>query len=130
MQNPNLLNPSNLAFLGDAVYSLLVRERLSEVNRPSGKLHSLSVKFVCAGSQEKGFLLIEPLLTEQETAGFKRGRNMPSGSIPKAASSKTYHTATGLEVLFGWLYLKKELDRLNSLFSVIWEGICADNSFE
>ena len=130
MQNPNLLSPSNLAFLGDAVYSLLVRERLSTTSRPSGKLHSLSVKFVCASAQEKGFSLIEPLLTEQEIAVFKRGRNMHSGSIPKGASSKTYHTATGLEVLFGWLYLKKDLDRINSLFSVIWEGICADNSFE
>ena len=74
-ENPNLLSPSVLAFVGDAVYGLYVRTALAGVNRPSGELHRLSVTMVNASAQAKAFEVIKPLLTEGETAVFKRGRN-------------------------------------------------------
>ncbi len=120
MVNPQQLNPATLAFMGDGVYTLLVRERLSAVSRPSGELHSLSVKLVNATAQAKSFKLIEPMLTEQETAIFKRGRNAHTNTTPKNSTNGEYHTATGLETLFGFLYLGGQVERMQELFSVIW----------
>ena len=120
MENPKLLSPSVLAFVGDAVYGLYVRTALAEVNRPSGELHRLSVKLVNAAAQAKAFLLIQELLTEDEMAIFKRGRNFHTNSKPQSASGGEYHTATGLECLFGYLYLKGESSRADELFKTIW----------
>ncbi|MBQ7288890.1 MAG: ribonuclease III [Clostridia bacterium] len=122
MENPQLLSPSTLAFVGDGVYGLLVRERLAEVNRPAGELHNLSVKMVNANAQAEAFGRIAPLLTEQELSIFKRGRNFHTTSIPKSSDCGRYHTATGLEALFGYLYLKGNKSRLETLFAAIWEG--------
>ncbi len=121
MENPNLLSPSVLAFVGDAVYGLMVRTALSEVNRPSGELHKLSVKLVNATAQADAYKIIEPLLSEKEISVFKRGRNFKTGNTPKNSSGGDYHTATGLETLFGFLYLSGEKDRLETLFNLIWE---------
>ena len=121
MDNPNLLSPSVLAFVGDAVYGLMVRTALAEVNRPSGELHKLSVKLVNACAQAEAFKLIEPRLSEKELSVFKRGRNFKTGNTPKNARGGDYHTATGLEVLFGWLYLNRETDRAQELFNIIWQ---------
>lgn len=123
MDNPKMLSPSTLAFVGDAVFGLLVRAKLSEIERPVGELHKRSVDFVNANAQAEGFALIEPLLNEDEISVFKRGRNNHVGQIPKSTTVGVYHVATGLEALFGFLYLKNENERLNELFSVIWEGI-------
>lgn len=122
MENPNLLSPSVLAFVGDAVYGLYVRTKLSEVNRPSGELHKLSVKLVNATAQAEAFKLIEPMLTEKELSVFKRGRNFHTGNTPKNSTGGEYHTATGLETLFGFLYLSNENDRANELFNIIWQS--------
>ena len=84
MENPKLLSPSVLAFVGDAVYGLYVRTALSEVNRPSGELHKLSVKLVNATAQAEAFKLIEPELSEKELSVFKRGRNFKTGNTPRA----------------------------------------------
>lgn len=126
MDNVNLLSPSVLAFVGDAVYGLYVRTRLAEVNRSSGDLHSLSVKYVSAVSQAKAFKLIEPELTEREMIIFKRGRNFHTGNTPKSASGGEYHTATGLECLFGYLHLAGENDRASQLFEIIWNNQTAE----
>lgn len=120
MDNPNLLSPSVLAFVGDAVYGLLVRTRLAENNRPSGELHKLSVKLVNASAQAKAFELIKPLLTEKEISVFKRGRNFHTGNTPKNSTGFEYHTATGLETLFGYLYLSENHRRFQELFDIIW----------
>ena len=117
-----LLNPSVLSFVGDAVYGLLVREKLSTVNRPSGQLHSLSVKLVNAVSQARAYAFIEPDLSEEEIAVFKRGRNFHTGNTPKNATKGEYHTATGLETLFGFLHLSGKQDRITELFNKIWEN--------
>ncbi len=121
MNNPNLLSPSVLCFVGDAVYGLLVREKLAEINRPSGELHKLSVRLVNAVSQAKAYSLIEPMLTEKEIGIFKRGRNFHTSSTPKSATSGEYHTATGLECLFGFLHLNGETERIKEIFNRIWE---------
>ncbi len=122
MENPNLLSPSVLAFVGDAVYGLYVRKKLAEVNRPSGELHKLSVKLVNAVAQSCAFKIIEPQLSEQELAVFKRGRNFHTSTTPKSATKGEYHTATGLESLFGYLYLSGQNVRANELFEMIWKN--------
>ena len=121
MENPNLLSPSVLAFVGDAVYGLMVRTALAEVNGPSGELHKLSVKLVNATAQAEAYKIIEPELSEKEVMVFKRGRNFKTGNTPKNSSGGDYHTATGLETLFGFLYLSGENDRLKTLFNIIWK---------
>ena len=122
-ENPDLLSPSVLAFVGDAVYGLYVRTALAEINRPSGELHRLSVKAVNAAAQADAFSLIEPVLDEKEISVFKRGRNFHTSSSPKSATAGQYHTATGLECLFGWLCLSGRTSRADELFGVIKENI-------
>ena len=122
MENPDLLSPSVLCFVGDAVYGLYVRTALAEVNRPSGELHRLSVEYVKASAQAEAFGLIEPLLTSKEVSVFKRGRNFHTSTTPKSATNREYHTATGLECLFGFLYLSGQESRARQLFGIIWEG--------
>ncbi len=123
MQNPKLLSPSTLAFVGDAVYGVMVRSRLAEIERPVGELHKRSVEYVNANAQSDAFELIKDELTEEEMSIYKRGRNNHVGQVPKNATSGVYHSATGVEALFGFLYLKGETERLNMLFSLIWDGI-------
>lgn len=123
MENINLTNPSVLAFVGDAVYTLLVRESLSNINRPSGKLHSSSVKLVNAAAQAEAFLVIEPILNETELTVFKRGRNFHTTTTPKNVTNAQYHTATGLECLFGYLYLDGKQERIEELFGKIKENL-------
>lgn len=120
MDNVKLLSPSVLAFVGDGVYGLCVRTRLSLVNRPSGDLHKLSVDYVRASAQAKAFKIIEPLLNDTEKDIFKRGRNFRTSHSPKSATNREYHIATGLETLFGFLYLNGETARFNELFDIIW----------
>ena len=120
-----LLSPSVLSFVGDAVFGLLVREKLAEINRPSGELHSASVRFVSATGQVKAFEIIRDALTEEEITVFKRGRNFHTGRTPKNTSGSDYHIATGVETLFGYLHLCGEENRVNELFSLIWKDFSA-----
>ena len=111
------LSPLALAFVGDGVYSLMVRERLlSEANRPVSDLHRLAVREVRAEAQATAMAKILPLLTEEEEAVFKRGRNAHT-----ARSGADYHRATGLESLFGYLYLAGRIDRVRELFALCVE---------
>lgn len=120
--NPNLLSPLSLAFVGDAVFSVLTRERLAVSGINASKLHGLSIKLVNAGAQAAGMEKIMPMLTQTELAVFKRGRNAHTGNVPKNASAGEYHTATGLEALFGYLHLCGERARIAELFEVIWQA--------
>lgn len=111
------LSPLALAFVGDGVYSLMVRERLlAQANRPVNDLHRLAVAEVRAEAQADAARRLLPILTEEETAVFKRGRNAHT-----ARSGADYHNATGLESLFGWLYLSDRLERVRELFSLCME---------
>lgn len=118
--NPRDLSPLTLAYVGDAIYELLVRERLvCEANRPVNDLHRLSVKSVKASAQKQAMDALMPFLTEEEITIFKRGRNAKSNSTPKNAKEGDYHWATGFECLFGYLYLNNQQDRLLELFNTI-----------
>lgn len=106
-----------LAHVGDAVYELLVRTSLCEDGHTSVReLHRLSVSLVKAASQAEASKRILPLLDDEELAVFRRGRNAQVNTVPHSADIVDYHAATGLEALFGWLYLLGRSDRLRFLY--------------
>lgn len=116
-QNPKLLSPLTLAFVGDGVYELLVRKRIVEAgSMPPKKLNAHKVEMVRASAQAAVYDGLEPLLTEDERDMLKRGRNAHTGSVPKNAQMADYRKATGVEALFGFLYLKGDWERLYFLF--------------
>lgn len=119
----NNLSPGTLAFVGDAYFGLLVRTKLSEINRPAGELHTESVKLVKASAQAEGFSAVEESLSEKELSVFKRGRNAHVHSVPKNSSVRDYHIATGLEALFGYLHLSGQSERAEEIFSIIWSKV-------
>ncbi len=111
-----------LAHLGDAVYELLVRTWLCVHGKATGKvLHRATVALVCASEQSRRAERILPLLTAEETAVYKRGRNANVHTVPRSASHAEYHAATALECLLGWLYLRGEKARIEALFAVMME---------
>ena len=121
----DLLKLSNLglAYLGDAVYEVMVRSRMVLRGKLTpGKLHQAALDYVAAPRQAAMTEKILPLLTEEEERIFKRGRNANPHSHPKGATRQEYQIATGLEALFGWLYLNGENDRLNALFEAMTAG--------
>lgn len=109
-----------LAHMGDCVFELLVRRSLCiRGTLTAGALHRETVAQVCARAQAKAVRSILPVLSERETAVYKRGRNAHSHVAPKNTSEGEYHAATGLETLFGWLYLREETERIEELFALI-----------
>lgn len=116
--DPKLLSPLALAFVGDGVYDLFVRERLvCEANRPVKKLNEEKVAIVRCSSQAKLVERLMPILTEEELDVLKRGRNAHTQHIPKNATSADYHSATALEALLGYLYLAGRIERIRELLS-------------
>lgn len=114
-----MYSPLTLAFLGDAVYSLLVRNMLTLYeNKPTGKLHKESIGYVNAAFQAQMIKELMPHLTENEITVFKRGRNAHSSHSPKNQSEADYRYATGFESLYGYLYLQGDLKRINELFNI------------
>lgn len=111
-----------LAHMGDAVYELLVRTWLCAHGKATGKgLHRATVALVCAPKQAELAQRILPLLTEEEQAVFRRGRNANVHSTPTHASRAQYQQATALEALLGWLHLSGRHDRVEQLFAVMME---------
>ncbi len=112
-----------LAYLGDAVYEVMVRAWLCLHGKLTpGRLHRAALSYVAAPRQAALAEQLMPLLTEEETQVYKRGRNASPHSHPRGATRREYQMATGLEALFGWLYLRGETDRLNALFAAMMEG--------
>ncbi len=112
-----------LAHLGDAVYELLVRSMLILEGETTGNhLHQSTTALVCAPAQASAADLLLPHLTAEEIGYFRRGRNADVHNIPKNATHSQYSKATGLEALFGALYLLGQTDRLRALFAIIMEG--------
>ena len=119
-----LLSPLTLAFVGDAAYELMVRRQLITAgSMPVGKLHKLAVDRVKAGAQALAFDKLCELATEKELAVLKRGRNASGVRPPKHADTAAYRKATGVEALFGYLYLQGEEERLLQLFEVVQQCI-------
>ena len=115
------MNPLSLAFMGDGVLELLVRQHLVERSRLlPGKLHAEAVRYVSARSQFLEMKLLEPMLTEEEHAVFRRGKNANKATVAKHASVEEYRTSTGFECLLGWLYLKGRNERIMELMAVLW----------
>ncbi len=112
----NTVSSANLAYLGDCVYELFVREYL--VKKSAQKPSVESLKFVTAHVQSGAIEKLLPHLTEAETDAYKRGRNCVHSSVPKSSTALEYRRATGLEALFGWLYLRGEHGRLRELFDI------------
>ena len=111
-----------LAHLGDGVYELLVRAWLCAHGRATGKgLHRAAVELVKAPAQAERAERILPLLTEEEAAVYKRGRNAHVHTVPHSASRADYLKATALECLLGDLYLRGQRERINELFAVMME---------
>ena len=111
-----------LAHMGDAVFEVLVRTWLCAHGKATGKgLHQATIRLVCAESQAENAQRILPLLTEEELAVFKRGRNAQVHSVPGHASRAQYGEATALEALLGWLWLKGRRERINELFEKMME---------
>ncbi len=115
---------TTLAFLGDAVFEVLVRTRLvCQTRLTPSKLHAQAVKVVSAKAQYNALKLIQPMLTQEETAVMRRGKNTAKTTAAKNALPLHYSFATGLEAVFGYLYLKNEKDRIQELFNIIWDNV-------
>lgn len=122
--DPNLLSALGLAYIGDCIYEILVREYIiSKGNVPVKRLHISTVSIVCAKGQSDAMTVIMPVLTEQEVSMYKRGRNANGNNVPKNADAQEYRRATGLESLFGYLYLSRQTERIEELFSLIKESL-------
>ncbi len=114
----NNYSSASLAYLGDCALEICVREYLVRERglSSSAKLNKAALDFVRAPKQAQAMKNILPLLTEQEEAIFKRGRNVGHTSTPKSATVSEYRSATGMEALFGWLWLADKKERINELF--------------
>lgn len=112
-------NPLSLAYVGDTVWDLLVRRSLLRSSAQAGTLHKRAVAQVNAGAQAEAFLRIEPHLTEAESDIARRGGNAHAHhAAPKNQDPLAYSRATGLEALFGYLYLSGQLERIAELFAL------------
>ena len=122
-QQVNAISNLGLAHLGDGVYELMCRSYLCTKGEHTVKrLHKDAVNLVTAPTQARLVQKILPVLTEDEAAYYRRGKNAHSHAAPKAATPQEYAKATGLETLFGALYLQGQTQRLQALFQIITEG--------
>ena len=112
-----------LAHIGDGVFELLCRSYLcARGGKTVETLHRDTIRMVKATSQAKIVDRLLPLLTEEELAYYRRGKNSHVHAVPKSATPQEYAKATGLEALFGALYLSGQTDRLNELFKAVMES--------
>lgn len=119
----NEVSTPALAYLGDCVLELLVRQELvARGLSRSGHLHTAALEYVRASAQAAAVERILPVLTPQEEQVYKRGRNSGHLQVPKSARPAEYRAATGMEVLFGYLHLAGEQDRIRALFVLAYPG--------
>ena len=120
--DPKMLGGLTLAFIGDAVYELVIRMFiLSKGEAKVSAMHRDTVSLVNADFQADAMDRLIPTLTDEELAVYKRGRNAHSAHTPKNKSEAQYHRSTGFEALIGYLYLKKDTARLNEILSAVLE---------
>ena len=112
----NTYSPLALAYIGDGVYEMFIRTYvINRGNMPVNKMHKASRELVRASSQAQLYFLIEDMLTEEEDAVLRRGRNAKSVSIPKNGNVTEYRHATGLEALIAYLYIEGKIERIKEL---------------
>jgi ribonuclease-3 family protein len=114
----NMINTTSLAYLGDAVYEVIVREKIvTEKPGDAGRAHHTAVRYVAAAGQAKAakVMVATGFLTDEEVKVYKRARNHRSMSRPQHADPRDYKIATGFEALIGYLYLADERDRLREI---------------
>ena len=117
----NTYSTAALAYLGDCVMEMCVRERLVKMGySSSSRLNKLALDYVRAPRQAQAMKNIADMLTEEENAVFHRGRNMGHSSTPKSATVAEYRAATGMEALFGYLHLAGRKDRIDELFAAAY----------
>ncbi len=125
IQRPQGLSPLTLAFMGDAVYEVFVRRELirQSGSMPAHALHERAVELVRCSAQAKAYLFLNDsgLLEETEADVLRRGRNNSSVKCPKNANLMDYRMATGVEALFGYLFLAGKQGRMEELFRMILE---------
>ena len=110
--------PLTLAYIGDSVHTLFVRERvIGQSDKKVHELHILTSRYVKASAQAKAIHILLPELNEEEEAIYKRGRNAKSATVPKNAIFYDYRAATGFEALIGALYIDKKKERLNEILA-------------
>lgn len=115
-QDIRTYSPLTLAYIGDAVFDLIIRTIVVEqANRPANELHRAAVKYVSAGAQARMVQALMPDMTEQEQAVYRRGKNAKPHTTAKNASHGDYMRATGFEALLGYLYLTDHMDRVLEL---------------
>lgn len=124
LKKASLYSPLVLAYIGDSVYELFVRTKVIEEHpdMPAYKLHKLTVGYVKAHAQSNSVGAIENILTEDELAAYKRGRNAKSATVPKNADLTEYRRATGFEALIGYLYLKEDKQRLEEIMEIAYNS--------
>ena len=121
VKSSNELNGLSLAYLGDAVIELLARKRVLALGYTDvGKLNALAREYITARAQSAALDRLLPALSEAETELYKRGRNAKGVSAPKSASVGEYRRATGMEALFGALYIDGQNDRIQELFEIAY----------
>ena len=121
--NPRSLHPLVLAYIGDAYFHLFVRGRLLSYEQNKVQvLNQFSAQMVSAVWQDRAYHALEPMLTEEEIAIYKRGRNCKS-RVSKSASVAQYHSSTGVEALIGTLYLQENNDRLYEIAEAAFQMI-------
>ena len=119
-QEISAISNLGLAHIGDCVYDMLVRSYIIvHGDLTNAGIHRKTVEMICARAQARAMETLLPLLSEEEAAVYRRGRNTRVNSMPKNAEPGDYHAATGLECLFGWLYLSGRRDRINELFAAV-----------
>lgn len=115
-QDIRAYSPLTLAYVGDAVYELVIRTVLvNRANRPANALHRMSIKYVSAGAQARIMEALQDRLTEEEAAVYRRGRNSKPHTTAKNASIAEYMKATGFEAVLGYLYLTGRTERMLEL---------------
>ncbi len=129
--NVQMVNVITLAYLGDAVYEVYVRDCL--IKKGIAKVEELqreAIKFVSAKNQSKilDYLINNKILTEMEIDIVKRGRNYKRDSHPKSTDIITYKMSTGFEALIGYLYLDNKIDRLDEIMDIIFGGYYEKNN--
>jgi ribonuclease-3 family protein len=125
------MNTTALAYLGDAVYEVFIRERVIQTGQiHADRLHKSGVKYVCASGQAKAIKVLFSILSTEESALVRRAKNHKSATKPKNVDHVTYKWATAFEALVGYLYLSEQNERLADMMTKAAEIIESETATE